>query len=72
MKINRKNIVFKQTLVLIICILFVTNCSKEIPKDIIVIKNVNIIPMDSERILEKHTVVIKDGTISEIIKHSNR
>ncbi len=70
MKICRMNIVFKRTLVLIIYILFVTNCSIEISNDIIVIKNVNVIPMDSERILKKHTVVIKDGTISEINKHS--
>jgi predicted amidohydrolase len=32
----------------------------------IVITNVNVVPMDSERILEKQTVIIKNGKISAI------
>ena len=28
--------------------------------------NVNVLPMDRERVLEEHTVLVRDGTIEEV------
>jgi imidazolonepropionase-like amidohydrolase len=59
----------KPLLITILSLLIVTSHAQEVidsRQREIVIQSVNVVPMDSERILENQTVVIKDGRITAI------
>jgi imidazolonepropionase-like amidohydrolase len=59
----------KSMLIIILSLLIVTSQAQEVidsRQREIVIQSVNVVPMDSERILENQTVVIKDGRIAAI------
>jgi len=54
-------------LVIVIMASMVTGWSKaEEAGDIIVFTNVNVIPMDEERVLSDQTVIIRDGRINKV------
>ncbi len=53
----------KKILTAIISALFLASAA---PAQTVAIRNVNVIPMDTERVLANQTVVIKDGLIAEI------
>jgi len=54
-------------LVMVIMASMVTACGeKEVTGDIIALTNVNVIPMDKERVLSGQTVIVIDGRISKI------
>ncbi|MEW6735817.1 MAG: amidohydrolase family protein [Acidobacteriota bacterium] len=59
---------------LLLCILLIaslilpsfTQAQKETKLSVVAFTNVNVVPMDSERIIEKQTVIVQDGRIVEI------
>jgi len=54
-------------LVIVVLASMVTACGeKEVTGDIIALTNVNVIPMDQERVMSDQTVIIREGRISEI------
>ena len=67
----------KILIIIFILILYIFYANSRNDNRVIIIKDVNIIPMDEEKILKKRTVIIKDGKIdsisnSNIIKNSNK
>jgi imidazolonepropionase-like amidohydrolase len=54
------------TLIIIGFLIFVSPASVQVKTQTVAFVNVNIVPMDAERIIKEQTVIIRDGRIAEI------